>query len=64
LDFKIEEVEAEVVGDIPDDMVINDYYLAPPGALLWPSDHGGVVAKIKFSERHWPWWKKFRWCPK
>lgn len=62
--LKIDEVEADVVGDEVGDMVSNDYYLAPSGALLWPSDHAGVVAEIKFRKSYRPWWKRFRWHPK
>ena len=61
MDLKIDEVEAEVVGDEVFDMVPNDSPLAPPGALLWPSDHAGVVAEIKFRKSYRPWWLKFRW---
>lgn len=40
--YKIEKVKAIVVGDEVKDMT-------PDG--LWPSDHAGVVAKIKFSQK-------------
>ena len=50
LELKIEEVEADVVGDEVADMVINDNPDAPAGALLWPFDNAGVVANIKFSQ--------------
>jgi endonuclease/exonuclease/phosphatase family metal-dependent hydrolase len=64
LDLKLKEVEADVVGDEIIDMVTNDHPLAQPPALLWPSDHAGVVAKIKFQKKYRPWWKRFRWHPK
>ncbi|MBC2713222.1 MAG: endonuclease/exonuclease/phosphatase family protein [Desulfosarcina sp.] len=41
--YKIEKVKAVVVGDDVKDMTPNG---------LWPSDHAGVVAKIKFSQKH------------
>ena len=41
--YKIEKVNAIVVGDEVKDMTPNG---------LWPSDHAGVVAKIKFSQKH------------
>ncbi len=50
--YNIEKVKAVVVGDDVKDMTPNG---------LWPSDHAGVVAKIKFSQRdnHCPIkWKK------
>jgi exonuclease III len=50
LELKIEEVEADVVGDEEGDMVENDNPDAPAGALLWPSDHAGVVVNIKYSQ--------------
>ena len=40
--YKIEKVKAIVVGDDVKDMTPNG---------LWPSDHAGVVAKIKFSQK-------------
>ena len=40
--LKIKEVDAEVVGDEIEDMT-------PKG--LWPSDHAGVVTKIRFSHK-------------
>ncbi len=43
-DFKIKKVKAVVVGDEVKDMT-------PSG--LWPSDHAGVVARIKFSQKKW-----------
>ena len=49
LELKIEEVEADVVGNEKDDMVINDNSDLLPEALLWPSDHAGVVVNIKYS---------------
>jgi endonuclease/exonuclease/phosphatase family metal-dependent hydrolase len=61
LDLTIDEVEAEVVGDEVSDMVPNPNF---PGFFLWPSDHAGVVAKIKSSKSHRPWWLRFRWSPK
>ncbi|MEE4263856.1 MAG: endonuclease/exonuclease/phosphatase family protein [Desulfobacteraceae bacterium] len=50
LELKIEEVDADVVGDEIDDMVINDNPGLPPDALLWPSDHAGVITNIKYSK--------------
>jgi len=41
--YKIEKVKSIVVGDEVKDMTPNG---------LWPSDHAGVVAKIKFSQKH------------
>ncbi len=41
--YKIEKVKSIVVGDDVKDMTPNG---------LWPSDHAGVVAKIKFSQKH------------
>jgi endonuclease/exonuclease/phosphatase family metal-dependent hydrolase len=41
--YKIEKVKSTVVGDDIKDMTPNG---------LWPSDHAGVVAKIKFSQKH------------
>jgi endonuclease/exonuclease/phosphatase family metal-dependent hydrolase len=41
--YKIEKVKSDVVGDEVKDMTPNG---------LWPSDHAGVVAKIKFSQKH------------
>jgi endonuclease/exonuclease/phosphatase family metal-dependent hydrolase len=61
LDLTIDEVEAEVVGDEVSDMVPNSNF---PGLSLWPSDHAGVVAKIKFSPSYRPWWLRFRWSPR
>ena len=40
--YKIEKVKSVVVGDEVKDMTPNG---------LWPSDHAGVVAKIKFSQK-------------
>lgn len=40
--YRIEKVKSEVVGDEVKDMT-------PSG--LWPSDHAGVVATVKFSEK-------------
>jgi len=60
-DLTIDEVKAEVVGDEVSDMVPNPNF---PGFSLWPSDHAGVVAKIKFSPLYRPWWLRFRWSPK
>lgn len=50
LELKIEEVDADVVGDEIDDMVMNDNPGLPPDALLWPSDHAGVITNIKYSK--------------
>jgi len=61
LDLKLKEVEADVVGDEVTDMVPNPN---DPGNSLWPSDHAGVVAEIKFRKSFRPWWQKFRWGPK
>jgi len=47
-DTIIGKVKADVVGDEIEDMVPNDLL---PGDL-WPSDHAGVVAKIKFAKKH------------
>jgi endonuclease/exonuclease/phosphatase family metal-dependent hydrolase len=41
--YKIEKVKSDVVGDEVKDMTPNG---------LWPSDHAGVVAKIRFSKKH------------
>jgi len=41
--YKIEKVKSYVVGDEVKDMTPNG---------LWPSDHAGVVARIKFSQKH------------
>lgn len=41
----IDKVSSDVIGDEPSDMVPNPDY---PGKYLWPSDHAGVVGKIKF----------------
>jgi len=41
----IDKVSSDVIGDEPSDMVPNPDY---PGKYLWPSDHAGVVVKIKF----------------
>ena len=41
----VDKVKSDVVGDDPSEMVPNDLV---PDALLWPSDHAGVVGKIKF----------------
>ena len=41
--YKIEKVKSVVVGDEVKDMTPNG---------LWPSDHAGVVAKIKFSQKY------------
>ena len=63
LDLKIDEVEAEVVGDEEVDMVT---VINPDGPDydLWPSDHAGVVANIKFRKSYRPWWLRFRWSPR
>ena len=41
----LDKVSSDVVGDEPSDMVPNPDC---PGKYLWPSDHAGVVGKIKF----------------
>jgi len=41
--YRIEKVKSIVVGDDIKDMTPNG---------LWPSDHAGVVAKIRFSQKH------------
>jgi len=41
-DLEIDKVKADVVGDMVKDMT-------PSG--LWPSDHAGVVAKVKFNDK-------------
>jgi hypothetical protein len=41
----IDKVSSNVIGDKPSDMVPNPDC---PGKYLWPSDHAGVVGKIKF----------------
>jgi hypothetical protein len=41
----IDKVNCDVVGDEVSDMIPNPGH---PGMYLWPSDHAGVVAKIKF----------------
>jgi len=46
----IDKVSSTVVGEEQIDMVPNTYPGAPEGAMLWPSDHAGVVSKIKFLE--------------
>jgi endonuclease/exonuclease/phosphatase family metal-dependent hydrolase len=46
-DLALDKVSSDVVGDDPSEMVLNDND-PDPEALLWPSDHAGVVAKIKF----------------
>ena len=46
----LDKVSATVVGEEEIDMVPNTYPGAPEDAMLWPSDHAGVVAKIKFLE--------------
>lgn len=43
-DLSVEKVSATVVGDEVIDMVPNP---GDPGSNLWPSDHAGVVSKIK-----------------
>jgi hypothetical protein len=60
-DLTIDKVKCKVVGDEVSDMVPNPN---DPGFSLWPSDHGGVIAKIKFSKSRRPWWLRFRWGPK
>ena len=45
-DLLVDKVSCDVVGDEVSDMVPNPSY---PGQYLWPSDHAGVVAKLKFS---------------
>lgn len=44
-DLNIDKVSCDVVGNQVSDMVPNPAY---PGMYLWPSDHAGVVAKIKY----------------
>ena len=44
-DLRVGKVSCDVVGDKVSDMVPNPDY---PGFYLWPSDHAGVVAKVKF----------------
>ncbi len=45
-DLMIHKVKCDVVGDEVSDIVPNP---DDPGSYLWPSDHAGVVAKVKFS---------------
>jgi len=47
LHLKLGKVSCDVVGDKVSDMVPN---LDNPGFYLWPSDHAGVVAKVKFKK--------------
>ena len=61
LDLAIDKVKCTVVDDEVSDMVYNP---DGPDEYLWPSDHAGVVAKIKFSQPYRPWWLKFRWSPR
>lgn len=44
-DLLIDKVSCDVVGNQVSDMVPNPAY---PGMYLWPSDHAGLVAKLKF----------------
>jgi len=44
-DLTIDKVKCDVVGDEVSDMVPNPN---DPGFYLWPSDHAGVFAKVKF----------------
>lgn len=44
-DLLVDKVRCDVVGDEVSDMIPNPNY---PGQYLWPSDHAGVVGKIKF----------------
>ena len=44
-DLLVNKVRCDVVGDEVSDMIPNPNY---PGQYLWPSDHAGVVGKIKF----------------
>ncbi len=44
-DLLVDKVSCDVVGDEVLDMIANPNY---PGQYLWPSDHAGVVGKIKF----------------
>lgn len=44
-DLLVDKVRCDVVGDEVSDMIANPNY---PGQYLWPSDHAGVVGKIKF----------------
>ncbi|HMA86931.1 MAG TPA: hypothetical protein VKN73_14605, partial [Desulfosalsimonadaceae bacterium] len=48
LGLSIDKVKCDVVGDKFWDMVPNP--LMPRILRLWPSDHAGVVGKIKFTE--------------
>lgn len=41
----VDKVSCDVVGDEVSDMIPNP---GDPGEYLWPSDHAGVVSKIKF----------------
>jgi endonuclease/exonuclease/phosphatase family metal-dependent hydrolase len=45
LDMMLDKVSCDVVGEEVSDMVPNTN---APGYYLWPSDHAGVVAKVKF----------------
>ena len=45
LDQVLDKVKCDVVGDEVSDMIPNPNV---PGMYLWPSDHAGVVAKVKF----------------
>lgn len=45
LDLTIGKVKCDIVGDEVSDMVPNPDV---PGSYLWPSDHAGVFAKVKF----------------
>jgi hypothetical protein len=45
MNLTIDKVKCDVVGDEVSDMVPNPDY---PGSYLWPSDHAGVVSKVKF----------------
>lgn len=45
LDQVLEKVSCDIVGDEVTDMIPNPN---APGMYLWPSDHAGVVSKVKF----------------
>jgi endonuclease/exonuclease/phosphatase family metal-dependent hydrolase len=47
-DLTLDKVSCDVVGDEVSDMVPDPNN---PGFYLWPSDHAGVVAKVKFLKR-------------
>jgi len=45
LDQVLDKVSCDVVRDKVSDMIPNPN---APGMYLWPSNHAGVVAKVKF----------------